>query len=288
MIRYFRPSTLAEALAIRAGQDVAILAGGTDIYPARAARAGWGDFGHKDILDISAIPGLNQIEETDGAFRFGCLVTWTALAEAALPPHFDGYREAARAVGGRQVQNRGTLAGNICTASPAGDGIVNLLALDAEIELSSQSGVRLVPMRSFITDYRRTVCRPDEIVTALLIPKQPHARGAFLKFGARHYLVISIVMAAGVIAMDPAGRIESASLAVGACSAVPQRLPELEAALIHRPLEEAADIVKEAHMAALTPIDDIRASADYRRAAALTLTRDLLRALAATPEREAA
>jgi N-methylhydantoinase B len=288
MTAYYRPATLDEALAIRAERPVVILAGGTDVYPARAARAGWGDSRHPDILDIGGLRGLDRIEETADAFRFGCLVTWTALAEAPLPALFDGYRLAAREIGGLQVQNRGTLVGNICTASPAGDGAPNLLALGAEVELASLAGIRRAPMAQFIDGYRSTVCRPDEIVTALIVPKRPGAQSHFLKLGARKYLVISIAMAAGVIAADKAGRITEARIAVGACSVVPQRLAALEAALLGAPLADAPDVAEAAHLAPLSPIDDIRASAEYRGAAALALVRDLLGCLAAMPERSAA
>jgi xanthine dehydrogenase small subunit len=288
MTRYYRPSTLAEALDIRASRAVTVLAGGTDIYPARAARAGWGDFSHPDILDISIVEDLERIDETAGSFRFGAMVTWSALDEIKLPPLFAGYKRAARAVGGLQVQNRGTLAGNICTASPAGDGIPNLLALDAQVELRSRDGgPRLVPMTQFITGYRKTVCRSDEIVTALIVPKLPRGRGDFLKLGARSYLVISIVMAAGVIAVE-AGAIAEARIAVGACSAVPMRLPALEAALTGQLVGEADQVVEEAHLAPLAPIDDIRGTAAYRRASALAMLRELLGNLAAPPERKAA
>ena len=288
MIAYHRPSTLAEALDIRASQDVTILAGGTDVYPAKTARAGWGDFRHPDVLDISIVEELERIEEARDSFRFGAMVTWSALVEATLPPLFDGYKRAARAVGGTQVQNRGTLVGNICTASPAGDGIPNLLVLGAEVELASRDGgVRRVPMAEFITGYRQTVCRRDEIVTALVVPKVGAARSDFLKLGARAYLVISIAMVAGVIALD-GGLIADARIAVGACSAVPQRLGSLEAALTGQSVLEAADIVEEAHLASLAPIDDIRASGAYRRAAAFALVRELLGNLADEAERRVA
>jgi xanthine dehydrogenase small subunit len=288
MTRYFRPSTLAEALDIRASQEVTILAGGTDVYPARTARAGWGDFRHPDILDISIVEDLERIEETRDAFRFGAMVTWSALVEARLPALLTGYKRAALQVGGMQVQNRGTLVGNICTASPAGDGIPNLMALNAEVELASRAdGIRRVPMTEFITGYRRTACRPDEIVTALVVPKLRAARSDFLKLGARSYLVISIAMVAGVIALD-GGLIADARIAVGACSAVPQRIGELEAALTGQPLGDAPDIVAEAHIAGLTPIDDIRASAAYRRSAALAMLRELIGNLADAPDRRAA
>jgi N-methylhydantoinase B len=232
------------------------------------------------VLDITAIPGLRAIEETAAGWRIGCLVTWSALAEAPLPALFDGLKRAARDVGGRQVQNRATLIGNLCTASPAGDGIPNLLALDASVEIAGPQEQRIVPLGDFITGYRATALRADEIATALHVPRLDGARSGFEKLGARRYLVISIAMAAGVVATDAAGRIKSARIAVGACSAVAQRLPVLEAALRGVPLAAAAQVPETAHLAALSPIDDIRASAAYRREATLTLLRDLLRGLA--------
>lgn len=280
MTGYFRPATLEDALAIRAARDVAVIAGGTDIYPAHASRRAWGEPTHKDVLDITAIPGLGSIEEAGHGWRIGCLVTWSRLARAPLPPLFDGLKAAAREVGGAQVQNRGTVVGNLCTASPAGDGIPNLLALDAGVELAGAEGRRMVPLAGFLTGYRATALRADEIVTALHVPRLRGARGGFVKLGARRYLVISIAMAAGVVATDALGRIAAARLAVGACSAVAQRLPGLEAALIGAPLAEAARVPQAGHVASLAPIDDVRASADYRRDAALTLLRDLLRGFA--------
>lgn len=287
-MRYFRPTSLAEALAIRAEHDVTVLAGGTDVYPVRTARRAWGDPSHKDVLDLSAVPGLRGPTEEPGHWRLGALTTWSDLARADLPPLFDGYRRAARAVGGAQVQNLGTLAGNIVTASPAGDGVPNLLALEAEVELASRTGTRTLPFSAFTTGYRQTALRPDEIVTALVVPKLDGARSTFLKLGARTYLVISIAMVAAVVATGPDGRIVSARIAVGACSAVAQRLGALEAALIGVPLAEAAGLVAAEHLAPLTPIDDVRASAAYRLAAAGTLVRDALAELASPQTRRAA
>jgi N-methylhydantoinase B len=289
MPAYHRPATLEDALAIRAGENVTVLAGGTDVYPAKAARAGWGDMRQADILDISAVPGLRGLAEDAAGWRIGALTTWTDVILADLPPLFDGLKLAAREVGGAQIQNRGTLAGNICTASPAGDGAPNLLALDAGVELTSRQGRRVVPMGTFIDGYRHTQCRADELVTAILVPRpRGEARSHFLKLGARKYLVISIVMAAGVIETDAQGRIAAARLAVGSCSAIPQRLPALEAALAGQPMAEAADLVVPAHVAHLTPIDDIRGSAVYRRQVALALTRDLLARMAQPEQRRAA
>ena len=289
MVAYYRVRTLEEALAVRRSRPVVVLAGGTDIYPARAARIGWGDLEHADILDITAIPGLRGVAVGGDHWRIGALTTWTDLWRADLPPLFDGLKLAAREVGGVQIQNRGTLAGNICTASPAGDGAPNLLALDARIELASLAGRRTVAMADFIDGYRHTQCRADEIVTAILVPSaNREAHSHFLKLGARKYLVISIVMVAGVIETDAAGRIAAARLAVGACSAKPQRLLVLEADLVGQPLEAAAELATPSHCEVLTPIDDIRGSAAYRHAAALALTRDLLHELARGARRRAA
>ena len=289
MVAYHRPATLDEALSLRAGGDMTPIAGGTDVYPAKAARAGWGDMRHKDVLDISRLSELRGVAEQEDHWRIGALTTWSELIATNLPPLFDGVKLAAREVGGVQIQNRGTIAGNLCTASPAGDGLPNLFALDAEIELASASGRRRVAVREFLTGYRQTACRADEIVTAILVPKPTApARSHFLKLGARRYLVISIVMVAGVVETDVAGTIAAARLAIGSCSAVPQRLPALETALAGRPLDAAADLVAPAHLAHLLPIDDIRGSAAYRQQAALALTRDLLAQMANSPRRRAA
>lgn len=289
MPAYFRPKTLDEALSIAAQEDVMVLAGGTDVYPAKAARVGWGDMRHPDVLDVSAIKDLRGIAEEQDHLRFGALTTWTDLRRASLPAALAGYQAAAREIGGAQVQNRGTLVGNICTASPAGDGIPCLLTLDAEVEVTSLQGARRVPVADFISGYRRTARRSDEIVTAILVPKPATgARGRFEKLGARRYLVISIVMAAAVLDADADGFVRSARVAVGACTPVAARLEGLERALVGRSVGETAGIVAEEHLAKLAPIDDIRASGEFRRHAALQVVRDLLAGFAPGQERRAA
>jgi xanthine dehydrogenase small subunit len=203
---------------------------------------------HSDVLDISAVRDLRRIAEQPEGWRIGALTTWSDLIRAELPPLFDGLKLAPREVGGVQIQNRGTLAGNICTASPAGDGAPNLLALDVGIELASRHGRRVVPIDTFIDGYRHTQCRADEIVTAILVPKRSSAtRSHFLKLGARKYLVISIVMVAGVIEVNGGGRIAAARLAIGSCSAIPQRLHALETALTAQPSASAAELGVASH-----------------------------------------
>jgi N-methylhydantoinase B len=290
MVAYFRPATLDEALGLRGERDLKILAGGTDVYPLRATREAWGDTAHQDVLDITAIPGLRAITATGSHVRISCLTTWTDLIEASLPPVFDGLRQAAREVGGAQIQNRGTIVGNICNASPAADGTPCLLTLDAEVEIARAGGMRTVPIADFFDGYRRTVCGPDEIVTAILVPRLPEpAMSRFLKLGARHYLVISIAMVAGVIVPDAAGLVADARIAVGSCSLTASRLRALEDDLKGRPIDaRLADAVTDGHLADLSPIDDIRATGRYRRQAAARLVRDLLSAFTSVSQGRAA
>ncbi len=273
MPTYLRPGTLDDALAALAAQRLTVLAGGTDFYPARVGRPL-----DDDVLDITALGELHGIRDEGTAWHIGALTTWSDLLRAELPPCFDGLKAAAREVGGVQVQNAGTLIGNLCNASPAADGVPNLLALDAEVELASNAGERRLPLADFVVGNRKTQCRPQELVTGVLLPKpRPGAASAFVKLGARRYLVISIVMLAVVIEPE-AGRVAGARVAVGACSPVAQRLPALEAALRDRALDSAlGDALSPDHLrAVLAPIDDVRASADYRWDAAETALRRCL------------
>jgi len=172
------------------------------------------------------------------------------------------------------VQNTGTLAGNICNASPAADGIPALMALDAQIEVSSLAGTRTVPLTGFVLGVRETALLANELVTGILVPKRAAARSSFLKLGHRRYLVISIAMVSAVIDIDAAGLIVYAGLAVGSCSAMAQRLGTLEQKLVGRQaLLGLSEWVEMADLALLTPIDDVRGTAAYRRDAALTLVK---------------
>ena len=281
MASYLRPVTLDAALTALAAGPRTLLAGGTDVYPARVGRVV-----DDDILDVSGLPDLRAIEIADGVCRIPALATWTDLVRADLPPRFDGLKAAGRAIGGVQIQNRGTICGNVCNASPAADGLPNLIALDARIELTSSSGRRLVSADAFMTGNRRTVLGPDEMVTAAVVPvPDTEGRSAFLKLGARAYLVISIAMVAAVVDLGPDGEVVHASIVVGACSEVPQRVPAAEARLVGRRLSrafaaEVASQIQAADLGGLSPIDDVRAPAAYRREAALVLVRRAISELA--------
>jgi CO/xanthine dehydrogenase FAD-binding subunit len=277
--RYARPSDLAEALDLRR-LGAQIIAGGTDFYPLRVGKPLY-DRDIACVLDLTGIGALKGISESGEFHRIGALTTWTAIAEADLPAQFAGLQAAAREVGGRQIQNRGTIGGNLCNASPAADGVPALLALGADVELRSSAGTRRLPLGDFLLGPRKTDLRADEILAAILLPKpQGQARSTFLKLGARKYLVISIVMAAGNLEIVD-GRVAQARIVLGACSPVARRLTALEQALRGQKVGGIAKLARPEHVAGLTPIDDVRASAEYRSEAALTVLRRLLGELAA-------
>lgn len=269
---YVRVHSLEEALDHLARSPWRIIAGGTDFYPMLGDRPL-----REPVLDLTGVAALRGITHEDGWFRFGALTTWTDVIRADLPAWFDGLKLAAREVGGVQIQNAATVAGNICNASPAADGTVALLALDAEVEVHGVSGARRMPLAHFVLGPRKTALEPGEIVTALWIPA-PAGRGVsdFLKLGARHYLVISIAMVASVIHIDEQARVSRAGVAVGSCSPVALRLTRLEAKLIGRPAATMAAAVEADDLDGLNPIDDVRATGTYRREAALTLVRRTL------------
>ena len=265
---YFRPNSLQEALSVLADTGATVLAGGTDVFPSLGDRPLSGP-----VLDISRLAEIRGIQFTSEHVVFGARTTWTEVIAAPLPRGFDGLKAAAREVGSVQIQNAGTIAGNLCNASPAADGVAALLALDAEVTLSSRSNSRALPLSEFILGNRKTARRPEELLTSIRVPRRvENALSVFLKLGARRYLVISIVMVAANLVVDPAGEIREALICVGSCSAAALRLAELERALIGLPARPGLrQIVKAAHLAKLSPIDDVRASAEYRRDAALTL-----------------
>ncbi len=295
MATYLRPTTLEDALTVLAADaasppdnvldQLVPLAGGTDYFPAVATRQAWFQPSPRRILDLSAILELCGVTHEPGVIRIGALATWTAILETSLHPAFDALKQASRQVGGVQIQNRGTVVGNICNASPAADGVPPLLALDALVEIASLAGRRRLPLSQFVLGNRRTALRAGELVTAVLVPSPAESeRSIFLKLGARAYLVISIASVAANIVLDGAGRIAVARIAVGACSAAPQRLALLEHRLIGETLEAASRAVDAGMVAALQPIDDVRATAAYRIEAAQTLVRRALAALAVPQE----
>jgi CO/xanthine dehydrogenase FAD-binding subunit len=277
---YLAPTDLDSALVALTRAPMTVVAGGTDLYPSRVGRPII-----EPVLDISGVSELRGISVTDTSFRIGGLTRWSDIRDARLPTGFDGLRAAAREVGAAQVQNAGTIGGNLCNASPAADGIPPLLTLDASVELTSAAGKRTLALSDFVTGYRQTAIGSGELLTAVIVPRAvAEYRSDFLKLGARRYLVISIVMVAASIEVAEDGTIDRARLAVGACSPVAQRLPALEAVLVGKSVgTDLGPLVTPDHLGGLAPIDDVRAPAAYRLDAAVTLIRRVLDRLGDSP-----
>jgi CO/xanthine dehydrogenase FAD-binding subunit len=260
-----------KVLAESGGQ---ILAGGTDFFPALGDRPVRGP-----VVDISAVRELRGISREKEYIRIGGLTTWSEIVKAELPRCFDGLKAAAREIGGIQIQNRGTVAGNLCNASPAADSVPPLLALNAEVELVSVSGARRMRLADFIVGNRKTQWRAGEVLSQIFVLRDVEdAASIFLKLGARKYLVISIVMVAVVIDKNKeTNRVREARVSVGSCSAVARRLTTLERALVEASATDGLGAVARAeHLTELSPIDDVRASGAYRREAALRLVQRAL------------
>ena len=270
---YFRPQTLQDALNVLAETRATVLAGGTDVYPALGERPFT-----EPVLDISALKEISGVQVETDYFAIGARTTWSELIAARLPRGFEGLKAAAREIGSVQIQNQATLAGNLCNASPAADGVAALMALDAEVTLSSLSASRRLPLTEFVLGNRKTARRPDELLTSIRVPRRVgDAVSSFLKLGARRYLVISIVMVACNLLLKTDGTVEEALIAVGSCSPTAMRMSELEQALVGQTaLLGISSSVKAEHLAGLSPIDDVRATAAYRRDAAFTLIRRAL------------
>lgn len=270
-MEFARPTELNEALTLLASGEWDVLSGGTDYYPGLRDEAP-----PAPILDISAIDGLRGVTREASGWRIGALATWTDVIRAELPPAFDALKAAAREVGSVQIQNRATVAGNLCNASPAADGVPPLMILDAEVELASATGRRVVPLAEFILGNRKTALSRGEIVTAVLVPEaSAGGKSSFVKLGARKYLVISIAMVAARLVIGE-GRVMQAAVSVGACSEVARRVTALEEALIGCAVEALHETVTFEVVADLMPITDVRATSDYRFDAAEELVRRAL------------
>ena len=269
---YLVPTSISEALAVLRDRQPLLVAGCTDVLPGQRQGARFAE-----ILDVSRLAELRGISDGPQGWRIGAATTWAEIAATSLPPAFDALRQAACQVGAIQIQNAGTIAGNICNASPAADVVPPLLALRAEVEIASLTGRRRVTLEDFIIGPRRTIRAPDELVVALHFPPALGGEGgAFVKLGTRSSLVISIAMVAAVVRIAE-GRIAEARVSVGACSPVARRLSEWEADLVGSKLDEVDGRKPDlSHLSVLSPIDDLRASGAHRIEAVRELCRRAL------------
>ena len=271
------PATLAEAYAVAAGAAHRPLAGGTDLLVQITGEIG-DPPGH--VLDLWRLDELRGIAINDGALELGALTTYTDIRRSPLcAEHAPALVEAAATIGAAQIQNRGTLGGNVMNASPAGDTLPVLLALDAELVAGGLAGERSIPAAAFWPDYRVTAVNADELLIRIRIPIVADRRQRFRKVGTRRAQAISKVVIALAWTEEPAQRAwHDVRLALGSVAATPIRARATETALEGAaPTAETADRATAALAAELEPIDDVRSTAAYRREVATRVLRRLVR-----------
>jgi CO/xanthine dehydrogenase FAD-binding subunit len=272
-MEFVSATSLGEALEIKASRPDALpVAGGTDVM----VGVNFGRLRPPALLDLTRAPGLTVVERTPTTVRIGAGVTYTRLM-AELGDVLPGLAAAARTVGSPQIRNRGTIGGNLGTASPAGDCHPVLLATDAAVEVASVRGTRSIPANDFFLGPKRNALEPDELITAVLLPPAPGPQ-IFAKVGTRNAMVIAVCSLA--LELRPDG---TAGAAIGSAGPVPLRATEAESFLAvafgDMPGELPEPVVRrfgQLVAAAARPIDDVRGTADYRRHALAVLARRTL------------
>jgi carbon-monoxide dehydrogenase medium subunit len=273
-MNYVAPSSLKEALHLlkKYKGKARVLAGGTDLIPKLKKRM----IKAEVVIDLNRIPGLSGIRMQKDGLHIGALTRLAEIKESRLvrekaPVLF----QAIGVMASPPIRNRGTLAGNLCTASPAADTAPPLLVLNASVRLQNTDGKRVVPLSEFFRGPQDTVRRADEMLTEVIVPVQK-GRSAFLKLGRRKAFTLSVVSVAA-FARVRGGKFEDLRLALGAVAPTPIRSRKVEEALQGKEANEeniarAAELVKEE----VKPIGDVRASEEYRREMSSVFTRRVL------------
>jgi CO/xanthine dehydrogenase FAD-binding subunit len=242
------PRTLDEALRIRAEHpDLWPIAGGTDVM----VELNFDRRRPPGLLNLADVAELRGWSREDGALRLGAGITYTELRRPPLAESLPALAEASRTVGSPQIQNRGTLGGNLGTASPAGDSLPPLLIEGADVELASTSGTRTLPLDEFLIGPKRNALAPEELITAILV-RPSGARQTFMKVGPRNAMVIAVVSLA-LVADQERGELRAAYGSAGPVSR-----------LVRAPID-ARDAFAEQVASAASPIDDVRGTSAYRR-----------------------
>lgn len=270
------PASLDEALSLLAGGDVwRPIAGGTDVFVQLT-----GDMGPapERVLDLWRLNELRGIAVEDGALIMGALTTYTQIRSSdACREHLPALVAAAATIGAAQIQNRGTIGGNAINASPAGDTLPVLLAMDAELVLGSARGERTVAAKDFWPSYRKTACAPDELLLRIRFPLLRGRQVRFRKVGTRRAQAISKVVMA-IAWREDGGVWRDVRVALGSVAPTPIRATETERVLEGAaPRETTADHAASVLAKEIHPIDDVRSTADYRRVVSARVLHRLLR-----------
>jgi xanthine dehydrogenase FAD-binding subunit len=276
---YVAPSSLEQAAEYLRAGEVTILAGGTDLMP--QSQGGRMKI-KRTLMNIRHVPELNGIAVDGGAIRIGALATMTEIMQSELvKKHLPMLIQACDHFASNQIRNAATIGGNICNASPAGDTLVPLLVLDAEVELASKPNGSLtrrrLPLSDFFAGPGKTKLGPAELLAGVRIPLPPaHHYARFFKFGTRPALDISTI-SIGIAGILNGGALTHTRVAFGAVAPVPMRAPRTEQALEGRRLDPATiEAVANVARDEVTPIDDIRATAWYRKELIHNITKRML------------
>lgn len=259
------PTNIGEAYELLAerGRRAKIIAGGTDLMVALNARS----LDAEEFIDIWRLNELRGIDDEGETIRIGALTTYTQLIKSPLIQlSVPALAEASRTIGAIQIQNRGTIGGNIANASPAGDSLPVLAAFDAEVEIGSVRGVRRVAFNSFYTGYRQTVMEPDEILIAVRLRKlKPNERSFFFKVGARRAQAISKIVMAVKVGITGAV-VDSIGIALGSVAPTVMRGYQTESLLTNATLDATiVDRAMNTISQEIAPITDVRSTEHYRR-----------------------
>jgi CO/xanthine dehydrogenase FAD-binding subunit len=268
------PAAYAVLASGSADAPVKPVAGGTDLMVSLTGELAPPP---ASVVDLWAIEALRGIAIDGDALTLGALTTYTDVRRSALcREHVPALVEAAATIGAAQIQNRGTLGGNIANASPAGDTLPVLLAADAVIVVGSERGERDVPAAEFWTGYRETALAHDELIVRIRLPLAAEREMRFRKVGTRRAQAISKVVIA--VAWQGDGSWRDVRVALGSVAATPVRAAATEAALEdRRPTPETADAAAETLAGELAPIDDVRSTAEYRRLVAARVLHRIVR-----------
>ena len=283
--RYYSVSHLDEAIALLAeyGNRARIMAGGTDllIELERGLRPQV-----ETLIDITRIPGLDQITLEEDHFSLGPLVTHNHIVDhEPIIAHALPLAQASWEVGAPQIRNRATISGNLITASPANDTITPLMAMAASVELQSKSGRREIPLANFYTGLRKTIMRDDELMTRIKFPAlKQNQKGIFIKLGLRRVQAISVINTAVVVTLQ-GDQIEKVCITLGCVAPIIVHASDAEEYLLGKALT-SEHIAQAARLASaeIQPIDDIRGTADYRHEMVRVLVRRALQAIACGEE----
>ncbi len=276
---YFEPSSLHETLALLAehGNAIDVVAGGTDIVV--RARSGLRPL-RRGIIAIHRLDELSGISVRNGGLRIGALVSHSELEESpAVRSNFTALADAAALVGSPATRNVGTIGGNVSNASPAMETASPLLCFEANVELQSAESVRSLPLKQFLQGPGRTARAPGELVTAINIQAPPTGRAgsAYIRLEYRQAMEIAVVGAAAFVLLDEDGRIAEGRLALTAVAPICLRVPAAERLLAgEQPTTDVLSRAAEAAASGVAPIDDVRGSAEYRRAMVPVIARRAL------------